>query len=565
MAKFFTSPKDLARWVKESNSSYQEASQKIMVALESNKNEQDIIETTKRIFSNNNSEEASKVLFDVLANYNITEGNIKQAGEKFDKAITASVLEKYKVITADEKNKIVKEAQIMRQPGEYPMPLRRCPKLPYSVGKGLISTYNCRHYCLDSLVFDEDPERVYCAEALWRGHVMDKFSREWQDAKTGELVGGYINNRFYVFPDGGTPDNPDVPRYHGNRMSLKPWERSRIPRKHEWSVERRLQEKREPDSTKSITLSSVITSCTNMIKLASSDKINKEKVAEIFSESINLNNSGIKQEDAVLQLSEKYIYPIEQVVAIQTIALKKMSIHQADVYKTAQYEQPIFFTLPEGTITKAMVVRNGVAKQETIGNGVLLKPQGVNPNEMVTKNTLVNNAETYGIYNTPTDASPIALAHIDKNIVSGLQPFSESYWNDIQQGAKETGLIEENKDAVANEVPLPGKENPVSPVMVETEPKQASTIGTRMRIIKISQEEPKMVNVKWKYNKKTGEYWHQAQEGYNPRHGNLTNLAPTGRNTVITKNDPANFPDPNVNNPDPDLQDEARQRTMIEI
>jgi hypothetical protein len=457
MAKFFTSPTDLARWVKESNSSYQEASRKIIIAIGSNKNEQDVIETTKRIFSNNNAEEASKVLFEVLSNYNITEQNVKEAGDKCDKAITANALEKYKVITAEEKDKMIKEAQIMRQPGEYPMPLRVCPKLPFSVGKRLISTYNCRHYCLDSLVFDEDPERVYCAEALWRGHVMDKFSREWEDAKTGDLVGGYINNRFYVFPDAGTPDNPDVAKDHGNRMSLKPWERSRIPRKHEWSVERRLQEQRNPDSTKSITLSAAIIGSQSMIKLASSDEIKKEKVVSIFSESIDLNNNGISKEDAVLQLSEKYNHPIEKVVAIQTMALKKMSNHQADIYKVAQYGQPVFLTLPDGYSTKAMVVRNGVAKEEIIGDGILLKPHGSNPNEMATKNSLTNNAETYEIYNSPTDQSPIALAHLDKGVASGLQPFNEGHWNEIQQGAKDAGLIEENKDLLMGEAPLPGK------------------------------------------------------------------------------------------------------------
>jgi hypothetical protein len=457
MAKFFTSPTDLARWVRESNSSYQEASRKIIIAIGSNKNEQDVIETTKRIFSNNNTEEASKVLFEVLSNYNITEQNVKEAVDKCDKAITANALEKYKVITAEEKDKMIKEAQIMRQPGEYPMPLRVCPKLPFSVGKRLISTYNCRHYCLDSLVFDEDPERVYCAEALWRGHVMDKFSREWEDAKTGDLVGGYINNRFYVFPDAGTPDNPDVAKDHGNRMSLKPWERSRIPRKHEWSVERRLQEQRDPDSTKSITLSAAIIGSQNMIKLASSDEIKKEKVISIFSESIDLNNNGISKEDAVLQLSEKYNHPIEKVVAIQSMALKKMSNHQADIYKVAQYGQPVFLTLPDGYSTKAMVVRNGIAKEEFIGDGVLLKPHGFNPNEAAVNGSLINNTETYEIYNSPTDQSPIALAHLDKGIASGLQPFNEGHWNEIQQGAKDSGLIEENKDLLMGEAPLPGK------------------------------------------------------------------------------------------------------------
>jgi len=538
MAKFFTSPKDLARWVKEANSSYQEASQKIMIALESNKNEQDILETTKRIFSNNNTEEASKVLFDVLANYSITEQSVEKAESKFDKATVADALEKYKVITAEEKGKMVKEAQIMRQPGEYPMPLKRCPKLPFSVGKGLISTYNCRHYCLDSLVFDEDPERVYCAEALWRGHVMDKFSREWEDAKTGELVGGYINNRFYVFPDGGTPDNQDMPRYHGNRMSLKPWERSRIPRKHEWSVERRLQEQREPNSTKSITLSAAITGSTNMIKLASSDKIEKEKIVTIFSEAIDLHNDGVKNEDAVLQLSEKYNHPIEQVVAIQTVALKKMAVHQADVYKTAQYGQPIFLTLPEGTVAKAMVVRNGVAKQETIGDGILLKPYGLNPNELATKNTLVNNAETYGIYNTPTDQSPIALAHLEKNIASGLQPFNEGYWSEIQQGAKETGLIEDNKDLMMGEVPLPGKEAPATAEIAES--KQMLAAREKTKIVKIATEEDEWVTIDITYDSKTKLAQSVPQGGYDPKDGGVVNILPTGGegNVMNNKSDP---------------------------
>ena len=450
MAKFFTSPKDLARWVKEANSSYQEASQKIMIALGSNKNEQDIIETTKRIFSNNNVEEASSVLFSVLANYNITEENVKKAESKCNNAITADALEKYQVITAEEKGKIIKEAQIMRQPGEYPMRLKRCPKLPFSVGKGLISTYNCRHYCLDSLVFDEDPDRVYCAEALWRGHVMDKFSREWEDAKTGELVGGYINNRFYVFPDGGTPANPDVPRYHGNRMSLKPWERSRIPRKHEWSVERRLSEQREPNSTKSITLSSVITGSKNMVKLASADGIKKDKIASIFSEAIDLHNNGVLSDDAALKLSDKYNHPVEQVVAIQAIAIKKMAVHQADVYKTAA--EAGFFTLPQGE--KARGVVNG--SMQEIGSEFLLKPYG-----------MVNN--DYQGFRSPVDQSPVIIRNLEINRAN-LLPFNEANWNEINQGFVDSGNTQEesSKDLMMGETALPGKTSPaVAPAAAE--------------------------------------------------------------------------------------------------
>jgi hypothetical protein len=154
---------------------------------------------------------------------------------------------------ASQRNPMKKEATYIQPVVTYNASLRICPKLPRSTGQ-LISTMNCRENCLDSIYFDDEPERIYCAEALWRKHVMDKFSREWKDKKTGEWVGGYINNRFHVFPTAGTPANPDVPRDHGNRMELALNERSRQPRPHEYSTERRLEEQRNPGSTKSITL-----------------------------------------------------------------------------------------------------------------------------------------------------------------------------------------------------------------------------------------------------------------------------------------------------------------------
>jgi hypothetical protein len=84
---------------------------------------------------------------------------------------------------------------------------------------------------------------------MWRRHVADKFSSDQQDRKTGELYGGYINDRFYKFPDAGTPANQDVPRDGGNNMRLVPGERTRLPRPHQYSMERRLQEAREKGST----------------------------------------------------------------------------------------------------------------------------------------------------------------------------------------------------------------------------------------------------------------------------------------------------------------------------
>ena len=143
---FFTSSADLMKWVQSQDSS--DSAAKRIIGVVGSEKQQDILEICRAIIEEKDSLSAAKVLYQILAKYNlveIREGNMK--------------------------NKIVKEAQIMRQPGEYDMPLRVCPKLPYSVGKRLISTYNCRHYCLDSIVLDDDPDRVYCAEAMWRRHV----------------------------------------------------------------------------------------------------------------------------------------------------------------------------------------------------------------------------------------------------------------------------------------------------------------------------------------------------------------------------------------------------------
>ena len=433
MANFFTSPKDLTRWVKEDNSSYLEASGKIMSAIGTRKNEQDIIETTKKIFANQNMENAAEVLYGILAEYNITEKNIKQAEKQLDIEVAAHALQQAKVITAEEKQQMIKKAQIMRQPGEYPMPLRVCPKLPYSVGKRLISTYNCRHYCLDSITFDDDPERVYCGETLWRKHVMDKFSREWKDPKTGEWVGGYINKRFYVFPDAGTPGNPDVARDHGNRMSLKPWERTRIPRKHEWSIERRLQEQREPDSTKSITLADAITSSPNMIKLSSAEVKTASDdgiVEKIFSETIDLHNSGVSSEDIALSLSEKYSQPIDKVVRIQTIAFQKMSSHQADVYKTAYntHSPSGFYTLSDSPIK---------TNKGYLPPGTPLKPHTTVPSESAAQQFMTK-GDVFDVYDPQRlQELPVQQVYVDKQVASQLQS-----WDDIQSGAKDTGLIE---------------------------------------------------------------------------------------------------------------------------
>lgn len=334
MANFFPTTASLSKWLIDNNSDATEASTRLMNIIQDSKYEQDISESCRRIFSGND-EGASGILRNILSKYDITEAVVASVDVKMKKIYAANELYKNKTVTAATRDKMVKEAQIMRQPGQYEMPLRICPKLPkQSAGQGLISTYNCRHYCLDSIVFDEDPMRVVCAESLWRRHVMDKFSREWQDPKSGKLVGGYINERFYVFPDAGTPANPDVSRDHGNNMALAPHERSRQARPHEYSVERRMQEAREKGSTESIVLAS--TPADRRIVLTASKDGGDAEVFAVYSKAIDLHNSRVAASDAAIMLKDQFGLSLGTVVKIQSLALKKMASHQADVYMTVK-------------------------------------------------------------------------------------------------------------------------------------------------------------------------------------------------------------------------------------
>lgn len=120
-----------------------------------------------------------------------------------------------------------------------PTEKRICPKLR---GKGggkvgaadVVSEEICRFHCLDGIIIDDN--KTVCGEAVWRAHVMDKFSREYVD-KDGNIVGGYLNKRFEI--------NRNVPEE--NKMRLKPGE-TRKPRPPAWgNTESRLQDMRNKE------------------------------------------------------------------------------------------------------------------------------------------------------------------------------------------------------------------------------------------------------------------------------------------------------------------------------
>jgi len=283
--RFFTSPEDLKGWVKVQESPDSAALR--IVEIVGKGEEQDIVDTCRSIFDGDNDDVASQVLYEVLARHNLAQ--IKEGNMKNDK--------------------IKREAQIYR--GEAPlyqdMPMRVCPKLPRSVGR-VVNTIHCRDRCLDALALDDDPKRVYCAEAMWRRHIMDKFAREFKD-KDGKWVGGYINERFQVFHDDG-----------GNQMELANDERTRKPRPHQYSIERRLSEARG-EETYDLTASM----CERMTKTASSSAvlvIDDEEVYKIFSEILEMSDSGASYEDILSQVSENNETHITTVASVYKMAMK---------------------------------------------------------------------------------------------------------------------------------------------------------------------------------------------------------------------------------------------------
>ena len=379
---FFTSPEDLSEWVK--NQKPDNAAKKIIGIIGTN-NEQDIVQTCRAM---ENDENASKVLFNILARHNITrEGKMT--------------------------NKIIKEAQIMRQPGEYSaMDLRVCPKLPSSMGKQLISTYNCRHYCLDSMVFDDDPKRVYCAEALWRRHVMDKFSREFKD-KDGKWVGGYINERFQTFKDDG-----------GNQMQLAHGERTRKPRPHQYSTERRLQEARGEEVTDFLTASN-----SKIVKIAKT-KENEvvDETYNIFNDMIEMKEAGLNDEDIIFKISEHYGKTIVAAADIYKKATSMLERHNGVVYScdNSKVIKTAFAQLPEKT---TLINTKELSVTGKDGGNIILEIN--TPSVKVSPNL-------FYIVDGPDSGKTFSLVNPSDEI-SGFNVLDEKDAN-IQDAAEELGL-----------------------------------------------------------------------------------------------------------------------------
>ena len=390
--EFFTSPEDLAGWVRSQGSADQ-AARKFLEIINSD-DEQDVVDTCRAIYDDKDeSQDAQDILFGVLAKNNLV--NIKE-GKK--------------------ENKIVKEAQSQRMGLYNNMELRICPKLPKR--SNIISTWNCREHCLDSMVLDDDPERVYCKEAIWRRHVMDKFSREFKD-KEGKWVGGYLNERFQVMHDDG-----------GNQMELANGERTRKPRPHQYSTERRLEEGRG-NKTTDLTASK----SNKIVKLANKCSDNDDMVYNMFHDIVEMKEAGITYEDILTKVSEHYNVPITRVASIHTIAESEMQRHNGALYSYASNGIEKISELAPGT---RMLVIDTIPTK----SGAQLLPNTNMVLEVVD--------ETSGTYRLANGQNVVLANPMD------VQKMVEA---DINEAADEVGLNEPVDEANPVSVDESGSEN----------------------------------------------------------------------------------------------------------
>jgi hypothetical protein len=193
--------------------------------------------------------------------------------------------------------------------------------------------YNFTHYYTDDIKFDEDPTRVYSGEAIWRMYVMDKFTTEYMN-KEGKWVGGYINDRFYVFPDAGTPDNPDAPRDGGNQMGLIPGERTRLPRPHQYSTERRLEEARG-NKTSDITVNASANKTIKIASHVSQENRHNDNVYNIFKDVLDMSEAGIDFSTMLEATAKHYNTTILKVAQVYKEAKKLRDRHEGLMYSFA--------------------------------------------------------------------------------------------------------------------------------------------------------------------------------------------------------------------------------------
>lgn len=435
MADFFRSPDDLLGWIKSRPSSEEAASSLVDVIKTYHKDvavgdedANDMVEGCRRIFDSKDEREvqdAATILFGVMAKHNLA--SIKKEASNMKKEAQQVSKQRNGWLRGD-RNKWNRVVDGFNE------------GTPWRDDRDKM--FNFTHYYTDAISFDEDPTKVYSGEALWRMYIMDKFSREYMN-KEGKWVGGYINDRFYVFPDAGTPANPDAPRDGGNQMGLALGERTRKPRPHQWSTERRLEEARKNDPKDLEVTSSSFGKVTKLSgNIKGSDDKNNDKIYQIFVDDMDMIEAGVDYGKRIELLSNHYDAMITGVAEIDRFARNMIEKHSGIAYsmmktavQTIQLGQDV--SLQDGSTLRAgdtvvLVGENGGMYNYQIASG---EKAGTNFSVTADIAQQINPSQgTPNVQNVGVDKSNIASP---QSVAQGAGSSEEP---DINDAASEVGL-----------------------------------------------------------------------------------------------------------------------------
>lgn len=429
MAEYFNNPEDLYAWVK-SRGSASKATEELMSMIDSsqgfsqiNDGEQDIADSVNAMFSDEGKQNASEILFGVLAKHDITK------------------------LTKQAKN-MKKEAEGTRQRNDWNRNTRNKwnrvvdaynENTPWRVGRD--KYYDFTHYATDEIKFDEDPNHIYSGESIWRTYVMDKFYRDYKD-KDGKVVGGYINDRFHVFPTAGTPANPDAPRDGGNQMALADGERTRKPRPHQYSTERRLEEARG-NKVESLNVSA--SKFQKIVKVASIDNMDEarsDRIYNMFKDTLDMREAGIKYETMIDAIAEHYGASVMGVAQIDKKAQKLVSKHAGIGYSTLMKKAEYLSDLVQGGGNLEISDPSGA---NAIMMGLTNEQVLLDPGTIIV--SVPNSTNVFQIVDHPSNNQ-----FVGNKVSFPSMDFQVSPTMPIQDAATELGLNEEQVTEVAEAI-----------------------------------------------------------------------------------------------------------------
>jgi len=318
VAKFFKNSNQLHDWIRDKETlgdAFNELLKvvKINSTIDFMDDELDIKDAVTDIY-NDDDKNASKILHKILSRHNLTEASLNK-GTYMEKKAQSRQRNDW---MRGERNKWNRAVDGHKE------------RTPWRVDRDQF--FDFTHYTTDAISFDANPDNVYSGEALWRMYVMDKFYREYK-TEDGRWVGGYINDRFHVFPDSGTPAAPDRDRMMGNQMELGLSERTRKPRPHQYSTERRLEEARGND-TYDLEVTTTAGTFNKLVKTANKVPTNRrdDVVYNVFTDYLEMKEAGVEYENMLELVSEHYDIPVTNVADIAKFAEKMVKKHNQIAY-----------------------------------------------------------------------------------------------------------------------------------------------------------------------------------------------------------------------------------------